>query len=70
MTEAVGQYHPKYPPEDDCQILRQELYSLQFLRSRSYITKSGVSMMGISDATESIVFNNKHRPIKAILSSL
>jgi ATP-binding cassette, subfamily B, bacterial len=31
-------------------------YSLQFLRSRSYITKSGVSMLGISDAAEGIRF--------------
>jgi len=34
-------------------------YSLQFLRSRSYITKSGVSMMGISDAAESIGFRTR-----------
>jgi ATP-binding cassette, subfamily B, bacterial len=34
-------------------------YSLQFLRSRSFITKSGVSMMGISDAAESIGFRTK-----------
>ena len=29
-------------------------YSLQFLRSKSFITKSGVSMPGIRDAAESI----------------
>ena len=29
-------------------------YSLQFLRSRSFITREGVSMPGISDAAESI----------------
>ena len=34
-------------------------YSLQFLRSRSYITKSGVSMLGISDAAESIGFRTR-----------
>ena len=31
-------------------------YSSQFLRERSYITHSGVSMLGISDAAESIGF--------------
>lgn len=31
-------------------------YSLQFLRSRSFITREGVSMLGISDAAESIGF--------------
>ena len=31
-------------------------YSLQYLREHSYITKAGVSMLGISDATESIGF--------------
>ncbi len=31
-------------------------YSLQTLRDRSYITREGVSMMGISDAAESIGF--------------
>ena len=31
-------------------------YSLQYLRSRSYITREGVSMLGISDAAESIGF--------------
>jgi len=31
-------------------------YSLQYLRSRSFISKSGVSMLGISDAAESIGF--------------
>ena len=34
-------------------------YSLQFLRSRSNITKSGVSMMGISDAAENIGFRTR-----------
>ncbi len=34
-------------------------YSLQYLRSRSYITRSGVSMLGISDAAESIGFRTK-----------
>ena len=31
-------------------------YSLQTLRSRSFITREGVSMLGISDAAESIGF--------------
>lgn len=34
-------------------------YSLQCLRSRSYITRSGVSMLGISDAAESIGFRTR-----------
>jgi len=34
-------------------------YSLQSLRSKSFITKSGVSMLGISDATESIGFRTR-----------
>lgn len=34
-------------------------YSLQFLRTRSYITRAGVSMLGISDAAESIGFRTK-----------
>jgi ATP-binding cassette, subfamily B, bacterial len=34
-------------------------YSLQYLRSRSFITKAGVSMLGISDAAESIGFRTK-----------
>ncbi len=34
-------------------------YSLQFLRSRSFITREGVSMLGISDAAESIGFRTK-----------
>jgi ATP-binding cassette, subfamily B, bacterial len=34
-------------------------YSLQYLRSRSFITKSGVSMLGISDAAESIGFRTR-----------
>ena len=31
-------------------------YSLQTLRSRSFLTREGVSMLGISDAAESICF--------------
>ncbi len=31
-------------------------YSLQTLRSRSFLTREGVSMLGISDAAESIGF--------------
>jgi len=34
-------------------------YSLQALRSSSFITKSGVSMLGISDAAESIGFRTR-----------
>ncbi len=34
-------------------------YSLQFLRNRSYITHEGVSMLGISDAAESIGLRTK-----------
>jgi ATP-binding cassette subfamily B protein len=34
-------------------------YSLQYLRSLSYITREGVSMLGISDAAESIGFRTK-----------
>lgn len=34
-------------------------YSLQYLRSRSYITREGVSILGISDAAESIGFRTK-----------
>ena len=34
-------------------------YSLQYLRSRSFIAKSGVSMLGISDAAESIGFRTR-----------
>jgi ATP-binding cassette, subfamily B, bacterial len=34
-------------------------YSLQYLRTRSYITREGVSMLGISDAAESIGFRTK-----------
>lgn len=34
-------------------------FSLQYLRSRSFITKAGVSMLGISDAAESIGFRTK-----------
>ena len=31
-------------------------YSLQYLRGRSYITREGVSMLGISEAAENIGF--------------
>ncbi|MGV8090703.1 MAG: peptidase domain-containing ABC transporter [Mangrovibacterium sp.] len=34
-------------------------YSLQYLRTRSYITRAGVSMLGISDAAENIGFRTK-----------
>ena len=34
-------------------------YSLQSIRSKSFITKSGVSMLGISDAAESIGFRTR-----------
>ena len=34
-------------------------YSVQYLRSRSYITCEGVSMLGISDAAENIGFRTK-----------
>ncbi len=34
-------------------------YSLQALRSKAFITKSGVSMLGISDAAESIGFRTR-----------
>lgn len=34
-------------------------YSLQFLRKRSYISRGGVTMLGISDAAESIGFRTK-----------
>jgi len=34
-------------------------YTLQYLRSRSYITREGVSMLGISDAAESIGFRTR-----------
>lgn len=34
-------------------------YSLQYLRSRSFISKSGVSMLGISDAAESVGFRTR-----------
>lgn len=34
-------------------------YSLQYLRSRSYISREGVSMLGISDAAENIGFRTK-----------
>ena len=34
-------------------------YSLQALRSRAFIAKSGVSMLGISDVAESIGFRTR-----------
>src|SRR5680860_564616 len=34
-------------------------YSLQYLRSHSYITREGVSMLGISEAAENIGFRTK-----------
>jgi len=34
-------------------------YSLQYLRSQSYITREGVSMLGISEAAENIGFRTK-----------
>ncbi len=34
-------------------------YSLQYLRSQSYITRTGVSMLGISEAAENIGFRTK-----------
>jgi ATP-binding cassette, subfamily B, bacterial len=34
-------------------------FTLQSLRSKSFITKSGVSMLGISDAAESIGFRTR-----------
>jgi ATP-binding cassette subfamily B protein len=34
-------------------------YSSQYLRTRSYITRAGVSMLGISDSAESIGFRTK-----------
>jgi len=34
-------------------------YTLQALRSKSFVTKSGVSMLGISDAAESIGFRTR-----------
>ncbi|HOU97063.1 MAG TPA: peptidase domain-containing ABC transporter [Bacteroidales bacterium] len=34
-------------------------YSLQYLRSRSFLTKAGVSMLGISEAAESIGFRTR-----------
>lgn len=36
-----------------------KIYSLQYLRSRSYITREGVSMLGISEAAENIGFRTK-----------
>ena len=38
-------------------------YSLQYLRSRSYATREGVSMLGIADAAERIGLRSKgYRP--------
>jgi ABC-type bacteriocin/lantibiotic exporter with double-glycine peptidase domain len=34
-------------------------YSLQYLRSRSFISNSGISMLGISDAAENIGFRTR-----------
>jgi ABC-type bacteriocin/lantibiotic exporter with double-glycine peptidase domain len=34
-------------------------YTLQSIRSKSFITKSGVSMLGISDAAENIGFRTR-----------
>ena len=34
-------------------------YSLQYLRNQSYITREGVSMLGISEAAENIGFRTK-----------
>lgn len=34
-------------------------YSLQYLRTRSYITRAGVSMLGISEAAENVGFRTK-----------
>jgi ATP-binding cassette subfamily B protein len=34
-------------------------YSLQYLRSRSYLTREGVSMLGISEAAENVGFRTK-----------
>ncbi len=53
-------------------------YSLQYLRERSFITRNGVSMLGISDAAESIGMRTmgvkltierlvKERPLPCIL---
>ncbi|MEL7585428.1 MAG: peptidase domain-containing ABC transporter [Prolixibacteraceae bacterium] len=36
-----------------------KVYSLQYLRTRSYITRAGVSMLGISGAAENIGFRTK-----------
>jgi len=36
-----------------------KIYTLQSLRSKSYITNTGVSMLGISDAAESIGFRTR-----------
>ncbi|MGV8096404.1 MAG: peptidase domain-containing ABC transporter [Mangrovibacterium sp.] len=38
-------------------------YSLQYLRTRSYITRAGVSMLGISDAAGNIGFRTKGYPL-------
>lgn len=34
-------------------------YTIQYLRSKSFITKSGVSMLGINDAAASIGFHTR-----------
>lgn len=36
-----------------------KIYSLQYLRTRSYITREGVSMLGISEAAENIGLRTK-----------
>lgn len=43
-------------------------YSLDFLRANSYITKNGVSLLGLSDAAEKIGF--KTLPVKVSLNQL
>jgi ATP-binding cassette subfamily B protein len=44
-----------------------QTYSNQFLRERSYITHSGVSMLGISDAAESIGFRTAGIKIPVVM---
>ena len=41
-----------------------KVYTLQLLRERSYITREGVSMLGISDAAESIGMADKAGKVK------
>lgn len=36
-----------------------KLYTLQYFRGRSFITREGVSMLGISDAAEAIGFRTR-----------